>query len=250
MKADFVHPAVTDSPPTLRPASQVLLPFVKDTKQGDAFREKLCQRFEALQEESAATAADFAAAQAAAQAAQGGEDSCVMAGSTEASRDGVARQSAELEVQEHPHPAGTCSEAPTAATTDQAPSGPAQPAVSGTTAAQAAQAMSVTTGQGHTGGTSSHSKGVAREWHALAMCLQEMGHSEKGARRVLELLRCYKHALGDRKVYAVFAVSKLVFMNCKTVQAEADTATSLHFPCKDMIGMACSVVLPLHTVDC
>ncbi|KAF5843603.1 hypothetical protein DUNSADRAFT_12866 [Dunaliella salina] len=41
---------------------EVLLPYVKDSKQADAFKEKLCQRFEALQEVNVASAADFAAA--------------------------------------------------------------------------------------------------------------------------------------------------------------------------------------------
>lgn len=43
----------------------MLLPFVKDSKQGDAFKEKLCQRFETLHETYAATAADFDQAAAA-----------------------------------------------------------------------------------------------------------------------------------------------------------------------------------------
>jgi hypothetical protein len=46
-----------------------------------------------------------------------------------------------------------------------------------------------------------------------------MGYSEKGARRVFELLRCYKHALGDRKVYAVFAVSHRI--SCKQHDSKA-----------------------------
>ena len=47
----------------------MLLPYVKDSKQADSFKEKLCQRFEALQEVSVASAADFAAANKEASAA-------------------------------------------------------------------------------------------------------------------------------------------------------------------------------------
>ncbi len=47
------------------PCSQLLLPFVKDSKQCESVKEKLCQRFEALYEAQAASASELAAATAA-----------------------------------------------------------------------------------------------------------------------------------------------------------------------------------------
>jgi condensin complex subunit 1 len=47
---------------------------------------------------------------------------------------------------------------------------------------------------------------VLREWRSLADCIALIPYSEKGMRICMELMRCYKHALGDEHVYQVFKV--------------------------------------------
>ncbi|GBF99009.1 hypothetical protein Rsub_11813 [Raphidocelis subcapitata] len=49
-----------------------------------------------------------------------------------------------------------------------------------------------------------HAPGGAREWRWLAFCLGQLGYSEKAARRLAEVTRAYKHALGEDEVYCVF----------------------------------------------
>jgi condensin complex subunit 1 len=43
-------------------------------------------------------------------------------------------------------------------------------------------------------------------WRALAFCLGQLGHSEKGLRGVMELAKSYRHAMGEQDVFAVFMV--------------------------------------------
>ena len=42
------------------------------------------------------------------------------------------------------------------------------------------------------------------ECSLLAKCITSLGYSDKGMRRIVELLKCYKHALGQMDVYKVF----------------------------------------------
>ncbi|GLI59397.1 hypothetical protein VaNZ11_001278 [Volvox africanus] len=53
------------------------------------------------------------------------------------------------------------------------------------------------------GGKSSY-KDVVREWRSLADCIALIPYSEKGLRACMELLPCYKHALGDEHVFNVY----------------------------------------------
>ena len=43
------------------------------------------------------------------------------------------------------------------------------------------------------------------EWSLLAKCVTALGYSDKGMRRIVELLKCYKVALGQVDVYKVFS---------------------------------------------
>ena len=45
-----------------------------------------------------------------------------------------------------------------------------------------------------------------REWLLLGACLRLLGYSDKGMRRTMEQLRCFKTALGLPEVFKVFEV--------------------------------------------
>lgn len=89
---------------------------------------------------------------------------------------------------------------------------------------------------------------VKAEWRALAFCLREMGYSEKSFRRVVELLRCYKHALADKDVYASFYVSPIfcvLFSSCTRLHGAGQALCMLHAPAKLVVfGVGASLILP------
>jgi hypothetical protein len=200
----------------------VLLPFVKDAKQyGDAFREKLCARFEALHEASAATAADLAAAAAAERAAAaaatatsaGAVPEQAAASDAEISGASSAPQGAAMDMQGREEMGatlegggGTSVDVKEEAMDTVAASGPAAASPGGPAADRGAGGGTARRDSLVSGGGRDHS--VVREWRMLAACLKLMGYSEKGFRRMVELLRCYKHALGDREVFAAFWVRR------------------------------------------
>ena len=138
-------------------------------------------------------------------------------------------QRAQLAAQQHAQRAA----APAASGALGQPALPAQqqqPAASASTAFQSAQAaptasQAQSVQQPTTQATATHAtatqsasfhtaphtrEGVVKEWRALAVCIKEMGYTEKGARRMMDLLKCYKHALGDKEVFDVFWVSVCV----------------------------------------
>jgi hypothetical protein len=43
-------------------------------------------------------------------------------------------------------------------------------------------------------------QGGPREWRLVAWCIGQLGYSEKGLRRVMELAPCYRHTLGEQQV--------------------------------------------------
>eukprot|EP00798_Chlamydomonas_sp_ICE-L_P013438 gene13438-19294_t len=45
---------------------------------------------------------------------------------------------------------------------------------------------------------------IRAEWRSLAACIKSLTYSDKSMRRAIDLLRCYKHALGDPEVYEMF----------------------------------------------
>jgi condensin complex subunit 1 len=47
--------------------------------------------------------------------------------------------------------------------------------------------------------------GSPREWRMLAFCLASLGYSDRSARRMMEMLRVYRHALAEDAVFRVFA---------------------------------------------
>lgn len=130
--------------PRTHARTQVLLPYVKDSRQADAFKEKLCQRFEALQEVSVASAADFAAAKG-----QGGADTAAPADPAAAARGdssapGDAGRPSGSERAQHAGAAGDAAENAACVCAgvsgaDAGASGPADPG-SAATAANAAAA--------------------------------------------------------------------------------------------------------------
>jgi hypothetical protein len=44
--------------------------------------------------------------------------------------------------------------------------------------------------------------GGPREWRLVAWCLNHLGYSEKGTKRVMEMTACYRHTLGEQQVGA------------------------------------------------
>lgn len=42
--------------------------------------------------------------------------------------------------------------------------------------------------------------GGPREWRLVAWCIGQLGYSEKGLRRIMELVACYRHTLGEQQV--------------------------------------------------
>ncbi|KAF6263275.1 non-SMC mitotic condensation complex subunit 1-domain-containing protein [Scenedesmus sp. NREL 46B-D3] len=46
--------------------------------------------------------------------------------------------------------------------------------------------------------------GGPREWRTVAWCIAQLGYSEKGMRRIMELTPSYRHALAERQVFDVF----------------------------------------------
>lgn len=54
-----------------------------------------------------------------------------------------------------------------------------------------------------------HAPGGPREWRWLAFCLGQLGFSERAARRLAEMTKQYKHALGEDEVRAVGASRRL-----------------------------------------
>jgi hypothetical protein len=42
--------------------------------------------------------------------------------------------------------------------------------------------------------------GGPREWRTVAWCIGQLGHSEKGMRRIIELTPSYRHALAEQQV--------------------------------------------------
>lgn len=42
--------------------------------------------------------------------------------------------------------------------------------------------------------------GGPREWRTVAWCIGQLGYSEKGLRRVVELTPAYRHTLGEQQV--------------------------------------------------
>uniref|UniRef100_A0A383VMF6 Condensin complex subunit 1 C-terminal domain-containing protein n=1 Tax=Tetradesmus obliquus TaxID=3088 RepID=A0A383VMF6_TETOB len=46
--------------------------------------------------------------------------------------------------------------------------------------------------------------GGPREWRTVAWCIGQLGYSEKGMRRIIELTPSYRHALAEQQVFDVF----------------------------------------------
>ena len=69
-------------------------------------------------------------------------------------------------------------------------------------AAQASSGNGVSSGGGSSGGGGG---GGPREWRMLAFCLASLGYSDRSARRMMDMLRCYRHALAEDAVFRVFA---------------------------------------------
>jgi condensin complex subunit 1 len=42
--------------------------------------------------------------------------------------------------------------------------------------------------------------GGPREWRTVAWCIGQLGYSEKGMRRIIELTPSYRHALAEQQV--------------------------------------------------
>jgi hypothetical protein len=188
---------------------QELLPFVKECKQSGLFKEKLCQRFEALHEDQAATAADMAAAEQAAREAeeqrrrqqqareQAGAEGAAAAPAGAA--EGEGQVVVKPEPEEQAGPVGVQPPQPAASAAGAAAAGP-----SGATQQQQEAQSSQQGAQGAGGGDLSP---VVKKWRALSFMLGELGYAEKDTRRTMELLRSYKHALGDKVVFTAFWVS-------------------------------------------
>jgi hypothetical protein len=42
--------------------------------------------------------------------------------------------------------------------------------------------------------------GGPREWRLVSWCIAQLGYSEKGLKRVMEMTACYRHTLGEQQV--------------------------------------------------
>lgn len=42
--------------------------------------------------------------------------------------------------------------------------------------------------------------GGPREWRLVAWCIEKLGYSEKGLKKVMEMTACYRHTLGEQQV--------------------------------------------------
>lgn len=42
--------------------------------------------------------------------------------------------------------------------------------------------------------------GGPREWRLVGWCIERLGYSEKGLKKVMEMTACYRHTLGEQQV--------------------------------------------------
>lgn len=42
--------------------------------------------------------------------------------------------------------------------------------------------------------------GGPREWRLVSWCISQLGYSEKGLRRIMEMTAAYRHTLGEQQV--------------------------------------------------
>ena len=64
--------------------------------------------------------------------------------------------------------------------------------------------------------------GGPREWRLVAWCIAQLGYSEKGLKRVMEMTACYRHTLGEQQV-CLFSLRGLGFAarlpsHCRTIR--------------------------------
>jgi hypothetical protein len=42
--------------------------------------------------------------------------------------------------------------------------------------------------------------GGPRDWRLIAWCIDKLGYTEKGLKKMMELTGCYRHTLGEQQV--------------------------------------------------